>query len=116
VVSWAPHRGDVVWLSFEPVLGHEQAGHRPALVLSPRSYNRRSGLCLACPITSVIKGYPFEVPIGVPLDRPGVVLADQVRAVDWQARRAKPAGRAPAAVHAAVLAKLSVLLLEAGTS
>lgn len=108
----APERGDVVWLDFESRSGHEQAGRRPALVLSPASYNRRSGLCLACPITSRIKGYPFEVRIAAPLDREGVVLADQVRAVDWRSRGVDRAGRAPEPVLAEVVARLAALLLD----
>lgn len=110
----APERGDVVWLRFDARAGHEQAGRRPALVLSPADYNRRSGLCLACPITSRVKGYPFEVPIAEPLDRTGVVLADQVRAIDWRARGAERAGRAPAPVLDEVVARLAALLLEPG--
>jgi mRNA interferase MazF len=108
----APGRGDVVWLDFASRTGHEQAGRRPALVLSPAGYNRRSGLCLACPITSRIKGYPFEVRIGPPLDREGVVLADQVRAIDWRARGAERAGRVPDSVLVEVVARLATLLLE----
>ena len=85
--AYVPERGDIVWLSFDPQSGHEQAGHRPALVLSPRAYNIKVGLGLFCPITSQIKGYPFEVPIAGSTVR-GAVLADQVRSLDWRARRA----------------------------
>lgn len=86
---YTPERGDLVWLSFNPQTGHEQAGRRPALVLSPLSYNEKTGLFLACPITSQVKGYPFEVglPAGVPIE--GVILTDQIRNVDWQAQRAE---------------------------
>jgi mRNA interferase MazF len=94
----APERGDAVWLDFAPRSGHEQDGRRPALVLSPRSYHARTGLVLVCPITRQAKGYPFEValPTGFPVD--GVVLADQVKSVDWVARRSSFIARAPAEV------------------
>lgn len=85
-MSYIPGRGDLVRISFDPQAGHEQAGRRPALVLSPASYNGRIGLALICPITSRVKGYPFEValPDGLPIY--GVVLSDQVRNMDWRAR------------------------------
>ncbi|MDD3604628.1 MAG: endoribonuclease MazF, partial [Kiritimatiellae bacterium] len=83
-----PRRGDVVWLAFTPQSGHEQAGHRPALVLSPESYNRKVGLALFCPITSQIKGYPFEVIIPKDCRVSGAVLSDQIKSLDWKARRA----------------------------
>ena len=85
---YCPKRSDIVWLTFTPQAGHEQAGHRPALVLSPERYNRKVGLALACPITSQVKGYPFEVPIPPGLEVSGVVLADQVKSLDWKARKA----------------------------
>ncbi len=88
-MSYAPDRGDVVWLEFDPQAGHEQARRRPALVLSPIAYNQRVGLALVCPITSRVKGYPFEV--AVPSTEPalrGVILADQVKSLDWRARKA----------------------------
>ena len=86
----SPERGDIVWLNFTPQAGHEQAGHRPALVLSPGGYNRATGLMLCCPMTTQIKGYPFEVqlPTGLPVS--GEILSDQVRSLDWQARREQP--------------------------
>jgi mRNA interferase MazF len=87
-MSYVPRRGDVVWLSFDPQAGHEQAGRRPAFVLSPESYNRRTGLFLACPVTSKVKGYPFEVPLPDDSDVSGVILADQIKSLDWKARRA----------------------------
>ena len=91
----APERGDTVWLDFAAGTGHEQDGRRPALILSPRSYHARTGLALVCPITRQVKGYPFEValPAGFPVD--GVVLADQVKSVDWVARRSSFIARAP---------------------
>jgi mRNA interferase MazF len=87
-VTYVPHRGDLVWLSFDPRAGHEQGGRRPALVLSLRSYNERTGIMLACPITSHVKGYAFEVLIDEG-EIEGVVLADHLRSLDWRARRAE---------------------------
>lgn len=106
----APDRGDVVWLRFNPQAGHEQAGQRPALVVSPVAYNRRVGLALFCPITSQVKGYPFEVALPASLGVEGVVLSDQVKSLDWRARGARRIGKAPAAVTDEVLGKLSTLL------
>lgn len=105
-----PDRGDIVWLPFPPAKGHEQAGHRPAVVVSPAAYNGKVGLGLFCPITSQEKGYPFEVRIPGGLPVGGVVLSDQVRSLDWKARRARLAGRLPAEVIAEVLGKLGTLL------
>src|SRR5262245_1568441 len=93
--AYVPDRGDVVWIDFNPHTGHEQAGHRPALVVSPKSYNRRVGLALFCPITSEVKGYPFEVTLPEDLAVRGVVLSDQLKSLDWRARRAKRIGRLP---------------------
>lgn len=104
-----PDAGDVVWLSFDPTSGHEQAGHRPALVLTPAAYNGKTGLLVCCPITSRAKGYPFEVPLRFD-DTDGVVLSDQVKSLDWRARRARRAGRVPAAVLADARARLKALL------
>lgn len=108
--AFVPNRGDVVWLEFTPQAGHEQAGRRPALVLSPRSYNAAAGLALFCPVTSRVKGYPFEVllPAGVAVH--GVVLADQIRSLDWRARKARRIASAPEGVVAEVLAKAKTLL------
>ena len=86
--DYAPARGDVVWMHFDPQAGREQAGRQPALVLSPEAYNRRVGLALCCPITSQVKGYPFEVSLPAGLDVAGVVLADQLKSLDWRRRRA----------------------------
>ena len=108
--KYVPDRADVVWLAFSPQAGHEQAGHRPALVLSPSIYNRRTGLMLCCPLTTRIKGYPFEVNIHGPSGAAGVVLADQVKCLDWRLRRVKKINEAPAAVVTEVLAKLRALL------
>ena len=105
-----PDRGDVVWLDFTPQAGHEQAGRRPGVVLSPAAYNGKVGLALVCPITTQAKGYPFEV--AIPSERPvtGVILADQVKSIDWRARRAKVVDRLDANVVAKTLALLRVLL------
>ncbi len=107
---YVPERGDLLWLTFDPQAGHEQAGRRPALVLSPAAYNRRAKLALVCPITSRAKGYPFEValPAGLPLS--GVVLADNLKSADWAARRAEFVARISADVLAEVTAKLRPLL------
>jgi mRNA interferase MazF len=106
----APRRGDLIWLDFSPQAGHEQAGRRPALVLSPEGYNRKTGLAIACPITHRAKGYPFEVPLPAGLAIAGVVLSDHVRNIDWRARRAEPAGKADEETFAEVMGKLSALL------
>ena len=87
-ISRVPDRGDVVWVSLNPQAGHEQAGGRPTIVLSPAAYNGRVGLALLCPVTTQAKGYPFEVTIPDGLAVTGVVLADQVKSLDWQARNA----------------------------
>jgi len=108
--TYAPDRGDFVWLEFNPQAGHEQAGHRPALVISPGAYNRRVGLALCCPISSQVKGYPFEVALPVGLPVAGVVLSDQVKSLDWRARKAKRIGKASAAVIDEVLGKLATLV------
>lgn len=107
---YVPDRGDIVWLLFTPHAGHEQAGHRPALVLSPRTYGGKTGLALFCPITSKVKGYPFEVPLPAGSPVTGVVLSDQVKSLDWRARRARFACEAPPKVVSEVLDKLAVLL------
>jgi mRNA interferase MazF len=105
-----PDRGDLVWVSFDPQAGHEQAGRRPAIVLSPSRYNRRVGLALLCPITSRTKGYPFEVPLAPGSPVSGVILADQVKSLDWRARRAEVIGSVPDHVLNDVLDKLGTLL------
>lgn len=106
----APDRGHLVWLSLNPQSGHEQAGRRPALVLSPVSYNGPVGLALVCPVTSRAKGYPFEVPLPAGLPISGVVLADHVKCLDWRSRRAEYIAEAPASVVAEVVRRLSLLL------
>jgi len=106
----APDRGDIVFLSFTPQAGAEVRGERPALVLSPRLYNARVGLGLFCPITSRAKGYPFEVPIPDGHVVHGVVLADQVRSLDWRARELRHRGRLDEATVDEVLARIATLL------
>ena len=108
--GYVPDRGHVVWLDFDPQAGREQAGRRPALVLSPAAYNDRVGLALLCPITSRVKGYPFEVALPDGLGVAGVVLADQVRSLDWRRRRAAFAAAAPEATVEEVRQKVLVLL------
>lgn len=109
-MAYIPERGDAIWLEFNPQAGHEQAGRRPALVLSPQSYNKKVGLIICCPITSKNKGYPFEVMLGDDLDVRGVVLSDQVKSLDWQARNASFITKVPDDVVEDVLAKLNTLL------
>ncbi|MDZ7639417.1 MAG: endoribonuclease MazF [Bryobacterales bacterium] len=103
-----PDTGDIVWLHFTPQAGHEQAGHRPALVLSPASYNAKSGLMVCCPITTQIKHYPFEVLLQQ--EPPAVVLADQIKSLDWRSRKAARKGKASAAELAEVRAKAVALI------
>ena len=108
--GYVPDRGDVVWITLNPQAGHEQAGRRPAVVLSPASYNGKVGLAVFCPITSQVKGYPFEVIIPPGLSVTGAVLADQVKSLDWRARRADLIGRLPAVVVDDILVKVRTLL------
>ena len=109
-MAYVPERGDVVWVMFNPQAGHEQAGRRPAVVLSPKAYNGKVGLALLCPITSQVKGYPFEValPDGLPVS--GVILSDQVKNLDWKARNAEKAGTLPKEVIAMVLKRVKALI------
>ena len=110
-VSSIPERGDFIWISFNPQAGHEHAGFRPAIVLSPSPYNVRVGLALVCPITNQRKSYPFEVLIPDGEAITGVILADQVKSLDWRARGIRVAGRAPETVVVETLEKLSTLLV-----
>jgi len=110
MAAFVPDSGDLIWLTFDPQAGHEQAGRRPALVLSPRIYNQRSGLLLACPITNQTKGYPFEVAVPAVTGVIGVVLADHVKNLDWRARRAEKIATAPEVLVEEVLARLAPLL------
>jgi mRNA interferase MazF len=108
-MSWAPERGDIVWITMEPTAGHEHSGRRPALVLSPGAYNEKVGLCIMCPVTSQVKEYPFEVAIPDGLAVAGVVLSDQAKSLDWRSRGAELACTVPADVTAEVLHKLGRL-------
>ena len=110
VTRYVPERGDLVWLNFTRHAGHEQAGHRPALVLSPGTYNGKTGLMLCCPVTSQVKGYPFEVMLDGDSPVRGAVLADQVKSVDWQARKTRKAGRADAHAVERALSLIGALL------
>jgi len=105
---YVPDAGDIVWLNFTPQAGHEQAGHRPALVLSPAAYNRKTSLMICCPLTTQIKNYPFEVFIGG--NPPNAVLADQVKSLDWRSRDTKPKGRVSTEQLAEVRAKIHALI------
>ena len=107
---YVPSRGDIVWLNFNPQAGHEQAGRRPALVLSPKSYNETTGLALLCPVTTAAKGYPFEVPLPPGGDITGVVLSDHVKSLDWRARHARFESQAAKSVVDEALAKINSLL------
>jgi mRNA interferase MazF len=103
--SYVPDRGDLVWLNFTPQSGHEQRGCRPALVLSPKNYNKLVGLALFCPITSKIKGYPFEVLLPANQEISGAILVDQIKSLDWRVRRAKFATKTQAEIIEEVIAK-----------
>ena len=109
-MAYVPERGDVVWIAFNPQAGHEQAGHRPAVILSPKAYNGKVGLALLCPITTQVKGYPFEValPDGLPVS--GVILSDQIKNLDWKARNAKKVCSLPDDVMTGVLQRVKALI------
>ena len=107
---YVPDIGDLIWLEFNPQAGRERAGRRPAIVLSPASYNEKSGLAVVCPITSQLKGYPFEVALPKGLGVTGVILSDHLKSVDWKQRRAERTGRAPKLVIQDVRHLLGVLL------
>ncbi|HJP67469.1 MAG TPA: endoribonuclease MazF [Sphingomicrobium sp.] len=108
-MAYLPNAGDLVWLHFDPQAGHEQAGHRPALVLTPARYNGLRGMMICCPMTSRIKNYPFEVVISH--DPPSAVLADQVKSLDWRARKAARKGKVDSDILAEVQAKIRALLM-----
>ncbi|TLU81898.1 MAG: endoribonuclease MazF [Chlorobium sp.] len=109
-MAYTPDRGDLVWIAFNPQVGHEQAGRRPALVLSPAAYNSKVGLALLCPITTRIKGYPFEVLLPEGLKINGAVLSDQIKSLDWKVRQAEFICQLPTAAFDEVLQKLNALL------
>lgn len=110
VSEYIPRRGDVVWLNFYPQSGHEQSGKRPAVVLSPEIYNKKTGLALFCPVTSQIKGYPFEVTLPAKLPVCGVILVDHIKNLDWRAREASFISKLPDQTLQEVFAKLAPLL------
>ena len=110
VKTVAPDRGDIIWISLNPQAGHEQAGRRPVVVVSPLAYNQKVGLALCCPITSRQKGYPFEVELPAAAPVAGVILADQVKCLDWRARNAEVAGTVPSETIDETLGKLASLL------
>jgi mRNA interferase MazF len=107
---YVPERGDIVWLVFDPQVGREQAGRRPAVVLSPKSYNGKVGLAICCPITHQAKGYPFEVALPAGEKVTGVILADHVRSVDWKGRQASLITRLPVELLNEVLDRIEALL------
>ncbi len=110
-MTYTPDRGDIVWLNFTPQAGHEQKGKRPTIILSPKEYNKKTGLAVCCPITSNIKGYPFEVIVnGKKID--GAVLSDHLKNLDWKARNIKYIEKAHAEVLNEVVEKISVLIIN----
>jgi mRNA interferase MazF len=110
VSDYVPQRGDLIWIDFDPQVGREQRGRRPALVLSPRQYNAKSSLALLCPVTSKAKGYPFEVELPTGLEIEGVILADQLRSLDYQGRRARFIAQLPSETCQEVLGRAKALL------
>lgn len=108
--SYVPQKGDLVWLNFSPQSGHEQAGRRPALCISPLKYNQTVGLAIFCPVTSAIKGYPFEVKLPDNLSVSGVILADQVKSMDWQSRKTEFAATLPEELLKKVIALIHRLI------
>jgi mRNA interferase MazF len=110
VPVYVPARGDLIWLHFSPQAGHEQAGRRPAVVVSPSSYNRRVGLALCCPVTSQVKGYPFEVLLPPGLGVEGAILSDQLKNLDWRVRQARRIGVLPAEVLEETVGKILALV------
>jgi len=110
VAAYVPARGELIWLRFNPQAGHEQAGHRPAVVISPSSYNRRVGLVLCCPVTSQVKGYPFEVVLPQGLGVEGAILSDQIKSLDWRVRKARLIGNLPADVLEETVGKILALV------
>lgn len=108
--EYVPEAGDLIWIDFTPQAGREQAGRRPGLVLSPASYNSKTSLAIVCPVTSHVKGYPFEVELPRGAKLQGAVLSDHLKSLDWRQRHAERAGKAPETVLAQVRARLELLL------
>lgn len=110
-MSYVPNRGDIVWLNFTPQAGHEQMGRRPALILSPEKYNKKTGLAVCCPITSNVKGYPFEVEVsGKKIN--GAVLSDHLKNLDWKIRKAKFIEKASKVVVEQCSMKIAALIIQ----
>jgi mRNA interferase MazF len=107
---YVPQHGDLVWLHFNPQAGHEQAGRRPAIVLSPREYNEKVGLALFCPVTNQVKEYPFEVVLPKGLKATGAILSDQLKSLDWKEHKIKRICKAPQVVIDEVIGKVTLLL------
>ena len=110
MMTYIPDSGDIIWITLNPQAGHEQAGRRPALVLSPKAYNGKVGLAILCPITTKIKGYPFEVKIPKGIKASGAILSDQVKSLDWGARKTEFFCKLPATTFNEVVQKLSTLI------
>lgn len=110
-MRYIPNRGDIVWLNFAPQAGHEQTGTRPAVVLSPEKYNRKTGLAVCCPITSNVKGYPFEVPISGKKIK-GAILSDHLKNLDWKVRKARFIEKAPKEAFEECILKISALIIQ----
>jgi len=110
VAAYVPARGDLIWLQFNPRAAHEQAGHRPAVVISPSSYNRRVGLAVCCPVTSQVKGYHFEVLLPPGLGVEGAILSDQIKSLDWRVRKVRRIGDVPADVLQETVGKIVALV------
>ena len=108
--AFVPSRGDIVWLNFNPQLGHEQEGRRPAIILSPFEYNKKTGLAIACPITSQIKNYPFEVKLPENISVNGVIISDQVKNIAWKERKAEFICKATESVLKETVNKLRLLI------
>ncbi len=108
--EYVPDSGELIWLDFTPLAGREQAGRRPAVVLSPRSYNEKTSLAVVCPVTSRSKGYPFEVAVPPGQSIKGVILADHLKNLDWRQRKAQKVGRIPASLLAQVRERVAALL------
>ena len=112
--AYTPAQGDVVWLDFNPQAGHEQAGRRPAVILSPTAYNKKLGLALVCPVTRQAKGYPFEVALPAGISVAGVILSDHIKSLDWIARRAERIDKLDEPTLQAVLQRARTLLTRDG--
>lgn len=110
--EYVPEKGDIIWISFNPQAGHEQSGRRPSLVLSPKYYNEKVGLAILCPITSQVKGYPFEVAIPEGLPVTGVILSDQVKNMDWRTRNSEYACNVPDQTYTDVVQRLVSLIYQ----